>query len=327
MPAQVRDEIAGDSARRKETAPALTITFLGTGSGTPTLQRNLACVAVQRGGELLLFDCGEAAQIQYRRAGLGFAPLRAVFISHLHGDHVTGLPGLLMSLHMAGREAPLLLAGPPGLDGYLRCNQRALRTRFAYPVEVLEQPGEGNLLQGEGYSVTAAPLDHGVPCLGFRLEESSRSGRFSVQAARALGVPAGPLFGRLQRGEPVVLPDGSTIVPDQVLGPARPGAVLAYCTDTRPCSAAVDLAAGADLFIHEATFDATMAHEARRKYHSTAADAARLAARAGARELLLTHVSPRYQDPTLLRDQARAIFPATRVAHDLLRVEVFHREQ
>ena len=311
----------------KATAPALTVTFLGTGSGTPSLERNLACVAVQRGGELFLFDCGEAAQIQYRRAGFGFGPLAAIAVSHLHGDHVTGLMGLLMSLQLADRTEPLELYGTPGLAEYVHLNRRALQTRFGYPLRIREESGPSVLRETDAYRLTAAPLDHRLLCLGFRLEELPRPGRFNLEAARQLGVPPGPLYGQLQRGEAVTLPDGRTVAPEQVLGKPRPGAVLAYCTDTRPCEAAVELARGADLLIHEGTFDATMLRDAHRKGHSTVADAARIAAEAGVRELVITHLSPRYGDVSPLRAQARAIFPNTRIARDMAGFEVYHREE
>ncbi len=309
-------------------APALTITFLGTGSGVPSLERNLACVAVQRAGELLLFDCGEAAQIQYRRAGLGFAPLSAIAITHLHGDHVTGLMGLLMSLQMADRLEPLDVYGPPGLADYIHCNQRALRTQFDYPVRLVEWDDETLFREMPGYRLTRAALDHrGTPCMGFRLEEHPRPGRFDLQSARELGVPEGPMFGALQRGQTVTLPDGRQVHPGQVLGPERPGAVLAYCTDTRPCAAAVELARDADLLIHEGTFAADLRTEARRKGHSTVEDAARIAVEAGVRRLVITHLSPRYVDVAPLLAEARQIFPHTRIARDLMRVEVHHREE
>ncbi|HTE20337.1 MAG TPA: ribonuclease Z, partial [Armatimonadota bacterium] len=295
-------------------------------SGVPSLERNLASVAVQRQGELFLFDCGEGAQIQYRRAGLGFAPLTAIAISHLHGDHVTGLMGLLMSLQMADRTEPLDVYGPPGLGEYIRCNRRALHTQFGYPLRLREEGGPALFREAEAYRLTAAPLDHRLFCLGFRLEECARPGRFDLQVARQLGVPEGPLFGMLQRGEQVTLPDGKVVEPGQVLGPPRPGVVIAYCTDTRPCAAAVELARDADLLIHEGTFDATMPDDAHRKGHSTVADAARVAVAAGVKQLVITHLSPRYGDVAPLLAQARAIFPNTRIARDLARVEVHHRE-
>jgi len=308
------------------TAPAFVVTFLGTGSGVPSPERSLACVAVQRQGELFLFDCGEAAQIQYRRAGLGFAPLTAIAISHMHGDHVTGLMGLLMSLQMADRPEPLHVYGPPGLAEYVRCNKRCLHTQFAYELSIVEEGGAVVFRDEPAYRLLAAPLDHRLFCLGFRLEERPRPGRFNLLRAREMGVPEGPLFGLLQRGETVTLPDGSTVRPDQVLGPERPGAVLAYCTDTRPCQAAVELARGADLLIYEGTFEAGMGSEARRKGHSTVADAARIAREAGVEELVITHLSPRYQDVSRLKAEAKAIFPRVRIARDLMQVEVFHRE-
>lgn len=308
-------------------APAFEITFLGTGSGTPSLERNLACVAAQRLGELFLFDCGEAAQIQYRRAGLGFAPLRAIFISHLHGDHVTGLMGLLMSLGMADRAAPLALYGPPGLEEYVGCNRKALGAGFGYSLELRELAGAATALETDAYRVTCAPLDHRVPCLGFAIEEFPRPGRFNLAAAQSLGIPSGPLYGELQHGRPVTLPDGRTICPQEVLGPARPGAKIVYCTDTRPCEGAVELAVGADVLIHEGTFGSDMARDARRKGHSTVTDAARVANRAAARRLAITHLSPRYRDVTPLLQQARAIFPNTVIARDLMRLEVMPQEE
>ncbi len=310
-----------------ETAPAISVTFLGTGSGVPSLERNLACVAVQRRGELLLFDCGEAAQIQYRRAGFGFAPLSAIFISHLHGDHVTGLMGLLMSLQMADRSAPIWLYGPPGLGDYIRCNQRALGTRFSFRINLVESEAGGVLRQERGYRVVAEPLDHRGLCLGFRLEEEERRGRFDEEKARELGVPFGAERGELQQGRPVRLADGREVRPEDVIGPVRPGAVLAYCTDTRPSPAAVRLGWQADILIHEGTFAGEMSLDAHTKGHSTVVEAAEIAVQAGARELILTHLSPRYGDVRPLLDEARAVFPATRIARDLFRAEIHHREE
>jgi len=304
-------------------APSFTVTFLGTGSGTPTLARNLASVAIQRLGDLFLFDCGEAAQIQYRRAGLGFAPLRAIFVTHLHGDHVTGLPGLLMSLQLADRAEALTVYGPPGLREYVACNRRALGTGFSYALEIAEVPAAGELLRAPAYGIRCALLDHRVPCLGFRIEEAERPGRFDLQAARALGIPEGPLYGRLQRGETIHLPDGREITPGAVLGPPRAGATVVYCTDTRPCGAAVELADGADLLIHEGTFGEDQGRDARHKGHSTAADAARIALAARARRLAVTHISPRYQDVRPMLEEARAAFPETVIARDLMRLEVY----
>jgi ribonuclease Z len=298
----------------------ITITFLGTGSGIPTLQRNLACVALQREGELFLLDCGEAAQIGVRRAGLGWGRLEGILISHMHGDHVTGLPGIMMSLQMSGREAPLTVVGPPGLEAWIRCFRRSMHTGFSYEVRVVETEGEAVVWEAPGYQIRTAPLDHRLFCLGYALREWPRPGRFNVAAAAALGVPAGELFGRLQHGETVEVPDAAgglrLVRPEEVLGPARPGLAVAYCTDTRPSPGAVTLAKGADLLIHEGTFDATMAEEAAAKGHSTVVEAARIALEAGARQLVITHISPRYVETDLLKAQARAVFPTAQFAHD-----------
>jgi ribonuclease Z len=307
--------------------PALIVTFLGTSSGTPTLTRNLACVAVQRAGELILFDCGEAAQIQFRRAGLPLGKLTAICISHLHGDHVTGLMGLLMSLQMADRTAPLHLYGTPGLEEYVRCSRRALHTAFAYRLEIVETRISRLLWETSEYAVECRPLDHRLFCLGFALEERTRPGRFQLDRARELGVPEGPLFGRLQRGETVVLPDGRTVRADEVLGPARRGLKLAYCTDTRPAAATIELARGADLLIHEGTFAADMEAEALAKGHSTVVQAAEIARRAGVRRLALTHISPRYADSRILSEQARAVFPQSVVVDDLTRLCLYHEDE
>jgi ribonuclease Z len=232
-----------------------------------------------------------------------------------------------MSLQMADRTEPLDVFGPPGLGEYIRCNRRALQTHFGYRINLREEPAAAVFRETDEYRLRSAPLDHGQLCLGFRLEEFDRPGRFHLETARSLGVPEGPLFGKLQRGETVTLPDGREITPDQVLGKPRPGAILAFCTDTRPCEAAVELAAGADLLIYEGTFEAGMRAEARRKGHSTVADAAHIAREAGVRQLVITHLSPRYTDVSPLLAQAREIFPNTRIARDLARYEVFHREE
>ena len=292
---------------------------MGTGSGVPTLHRNLACVALQREGELFLLDCGEAAQIGMRRAGLGWARLAAILISHMHGDHVTGLPGVMMSLQMIGREAPLTVIGPRGIEAWIRCFQRSMHTGFSYEVNIVETGG-GAVWDAPESEIRAAPLEHRLFCLGYALRELPRPGRFNVAAALAQGVPMGALFGRLQHGQPVEVTDAAggvrVVRPEQVLGPARPGLAVAYCTDTRPCAAAVELASGADLLIHEGTFDASMPDEAAAKGHSTVVEAAQIAVKAGARRLVITHVSPRYVETDLLKAQARAVFPDAQIARD-----------
>lgn len=296
------------------------IVFLGTSSGTPTLARYLAAVALVREGEILLFDCGEGTQMRFRRAGLRFSRLSRIFISHLHGDHVTGLPGLLMSLQMAERAAPVHLCGPPGIEEFVWTLKRLLHTHFAYELEITEATGSQVVCDVPAYRVECAPLEHRLFCLGYAFTEKDRPGEFNVAEAHRLGVPEGPLFGQLQRGETIALEGGRTVRPEQVLGPPRRGRKVAYCTDTRPCANAVELARGADLLIHEGTFAADLAEEAKMKSHSTVVEAAEVARQAQVGQLFITHLSPRYVDVDLLREQAAAVFPKVTIATDLLEV-------
>ncbi len=297
------------------------LVILGSGASLPTLQRHCAAVAVQFEGDLHLFDCGEGTQLQWRRAALRFGRLRAIHISHLHGDHLNGLVGLMQTMSLGGREPELQVSGPPGLKDFLEAIRRFQGVRLAYPLRVVESTG-GMLVRGSGYRIDCALLDHGPATLGFSLTEDERPGRFDVQSAEKLGLPAGPDYGRLQNGETVIAPDGKEIRPEQVLGPPRPGRKLAYCVDTRPCEAAVDLARGACLFVCDSTFGTDLEHEAGARGHGTAAQAASMALEAGVERLLLTHISARYHDPRPLLAEARAVFAATEMATDLMEVLV-----
>ncbi len=346
------------------------IVFFGTGAAAPTRQRNVSSVAVVLDGRVLLFDCGEGAQHQMMRSSVHSGALEAVFITHLHGDHLYGLPGLIATLGLNARSSPLTIYGPAGLRAFLDAVPYPGTT---YDVEVVEigarhethrhmprlyvtplppgeggasdpaaersdaagerAPGEGRanrttpveVRRGSGYRVFASPLHHSVPCFGYSIVEDDRAGAFDVDKARILGVPEGPLFGRLQRGLDVTV-DGRVIRSEEVVGPRRPGRRIAFCTDTRPCDAAADLARGSDLFIHEATYAKDHAREAVDRFHSTAEEAAHVAREAAPRRLILTHVSARYEDDAPLLADARPIFPATDVAHDLVEITVSRRE-
>lgn len=297
------------------------VVILGSGASLPTLQRQSAAVAVQYEGDIHLLDCGEGTQLQWRRAGLRFGRLRTICISHLHGDHLNGLVGLLQTLSLADRTEPLAVHGPPGLADYLEALRRYQGVRVGYPLEVLESEG-GDLVHGDGYRVHAAPLDHGIFTLGFAVAEEDRPGRFDVENARRLGLEPGPAYGRLQRGESVSGPGGEEILPEQVLGPTRRGRKVAYCVDTRPCAGAVELARGATIFLADSTFASDLAREARARGHSTAAQAAEMAREAEVQRLILTHISARYGDPRPLLEEAREVFPRTEVAADLMEVLV-----
>jgi ribonuclease Z len=274
---------------------------------------------------MLLFDCGEGTQLQMRRAHVGFGRLTKIYISHLHGDHLAGLPGLLMTMSLLSRDRPLAIFGPPGLRQFVGVTQKTFRFHHQYGLTVKEMEG-GMVDQGDGYRVMASPMDHSIFALGYAFIEEDRPGEFNLQRARELGVPEGPQFGRLQRGRPVTLEDGRVIQPYEVLGPPRPGRKFAHALDTRPCEAVVKLAQGADLLVHDGMFAEELAEDARQMGHSTAAGAAWVAKSAGVKQLLLSHISQRYRSAKVLLEEARAVFPNTRVARDLLNLEIpMHR--
>ena len=299
------------------------VRFLGTAAARPTVRRNVSAIAVQREGQSFLWDCGEGTQRQIMRFGTGFT-FDHIFITHVHADHLLGLPGLLRTMGLQGREQGMTVYGPAGTEATLRAAVRLGAERPAFPVDVTGL-APGARVDFAGWAVRAFRADHGVPALGYALVEEARPGRFDVEAARRLGVPEGPLFGCLHRGEAVEV-EGRTIRPDDVVGPPRPGRKVVYSGDSRPTREAVEMAMGADMLIHEATFGADEGKRARETRHSTAAEAAGVAARASVRELLLTHISARYSETAArLVEQARAVFPASRVARGGLGLEIGYR--
>lgn len=302
---------------------------LGTSSGKPTLRRNVSALAVVGEGEWWLFDCGEGTQTQIARAGISPQKLAGVFISHLHGDHFNGLAGLLSTMSLDQREKELTLVGPTGIDEYLTLLAKLKICHVNYPLKLREFDaqyfaGRGQELVYESarFTVTTRPLDHRIFALGYRLEEKSKPGRFNLERAKALGIPAGPLYSRLQSGQPVTLEDGRVIHPSEVLGPPRPGRAVSYCLDTRPCANAVKLSENADWVVHEATFTEELIEESNHFGHSTAIQAAETAREAGARRLLITHFSSRFPDARPLLEEARSVFPETYAAEDLLELEL-----
>ncbi len=310
------------------------VTFLGTSSGVPTRARNVSAVALRlpQRAELWLFDCGEGTQHQFLRSELRVSQLRRVFITHMHGDHVFGLPGLLASLGLAG-SCPdgLDLYGPDPLRDYLEGVLRTSSTRIGYPLRshrVREAARSGAVLhEDEEIVVHCAPLSHRVPAYAYRVERKPRAGRFDVERARALGIPPGPVYAELKAGRSVSLSDGRIINGASLCGPQRSGCSVVYCTDTVFSEAAVELARGADLLIHEATFCHAEAELAIQRQHSTSTMAAQTALAAGVGQLVLTHLSPRYVpggavSPDDLLAEARAIFPNTELARDFLSLEV-----
>ncbi len=299
----------------------LSVTFLGTGASWPTAERGLAAIAVKRGGEILLWDCGEGTQRQIQKSGLSYQQISQIWLTHYHGDHCYGVPGLLKTMALNERTAPLWLYGPRGLPRLVEA-WRALRgIPKEFPVHVIEvKPGD--VIEKEGYSVHVYQGDHGIDNLCFALQETHRPGFFDKPKALALGIPEGPLFGKLQRGETVTTRDGRTFTPEQVLGEARPGRRLVYSGDTQPCLGVLEAAVDADLFICEATYTQDLAEKARENRHMTAREAAGIAAKAKAHRLVLTHISPRYKDTQPVLAEAREVFPETLVADDFTTVEV-----
>ncbi len=309
------------------------VTFLGTSSGVPTRARNVSAVALRlpQRSELWLFDCGEGTQHQFLRSDLRVSQLRRIFVTHMHGDHVFGLPGLLASLGLAGTCSGIDLYGPDPLRDYLEGVLRTSSTRIGYPLRshrVKEAASSGSLLLDDGdISVRCTPLTHRVPAYAYRVDQKPRPGRFDVEKARALGIPPGPIYAELKAGRSVSLDDGRIINGASLCGPERPGCSLVYCTDTVFSEAAVELATGADLLIHESTFAHAEAEMAFARQHSTSTMAAQTALAAGVKQLMLTHLSPRYMPgnpvtPDDLLAEARAIFPATELARDFLSVEL-----
>jgi ribonuclease Z len=302
----------------------LDVVFLGTSGATPTAQRAPAATMVRRGGERILFDCAEGTQRQLLRCDIGLVELREVFLTHFHADHYLGLPGMLKTYSLRGRELPLTLYGPRGLRALLSSLGRIFG-RLTYPVETVElEPG--NHIERDGYRLETFAVNHGVTAVGYSLVEHERPGRFDVEAADALGVPDGPERGVLQRGEALTLGDGRRVDPAQVLGPPREGRKLVLTGDTAPAPSIVEAAAGADLLVHEATFLADEAERARETLHSTAGEAALVAREAEVRMLALTHLSTRYFGHEVM-EEARESFPETVVPRDFDVIELPFRER
>ena len=291
----------------------LDLVFLGTSGSMPTAQRAPAALLVRRGGDRLLFDCGEGTQRQLLRS-IGLLDLEEIFLTHFHADHFLGLPGMLKTFGMRGRETPLTVYGPPGLRSLFEA-LRPVVGRTAFPLELVELDANEELGR-DGYSIATFAVDHRVRAYGYALVEDERPGRFDEARAVELGVRAGPDFGRLQRGEEV-----NGVKPEQVLGEPRRGRKIVIAGDTAPAEMTRAVAHRADLLVHEATFTEEEEHRARETGHSTARGAAQLAADAEVVLLALTHVSPRYAGPEL-RDEARAVFERTIVPRDFDRVEI-----
>lgn len=309
------------------------ITFLGTSSGVPTRSRNVSSVALRlpQRAELWLFDCGEGTQHQIIRSDLKISQLSRIFITHMHGDHIFGLMGLLATCGLAGNPTQIDIYGPPKLDEYLRACSRYSQTHLSYPINVhTVEPGV--IYEDEEFIVSCGRLEHRITDFGYRVAEKDRTGRFDIEKAKALSIPPGRVYGQLKRGETVTLLDGRQINGAELCGPTEIGRKVVYCTDTVYCDGAVELAQDADVLIHEATFAHEDADLAFQRFHSTSTMAAQVALTANVKRLIMTHFSPRYAPGNNLElkdllGEARAIFPNTEIAYDFLSYEVPRRRE
>ncbi|MDJ0574887.1 MAG: ribonuclease Z [Xenococcaceae cyanobacterium MO_234.B1] len=307
------------------------ITFLGTSSGVPTRSRNVSSVALRlpQRAEVWLFDCGEGTQHQFLRSEIKSSQVRRIFITHMHGDHTFGLMGLIASAGLAGNAQKIDIYGPSGLEEYLHACAKYAYINLGSRLQV-HQVSPGLVYEDENFKVSCQLLKHRVPAYGYRVEEKDRPGKFDVEKAKALGIPPGPIYGKLKEGKTITLEDGRIINGAELCGAPETGRKFVYCTDTVFCDAAVELAQDADVLVHEATYahqDAEMAFD---RLHSTSTMAAQVALLAGVKQLIMTHFSPRYTPfgaITLdnLKQEARAIFPQTKLAYDFYTYEVPRR--
>ncbi|MDR0309622.1 MAG: ribonuclease Z [Candidatus Methanoplasma sp.] len=289
----------------------LEILFLGTGASIPSRDRAMPCVAVRHGTDIVLFDCGEGTQRQMMISPFSFMKVKGIFITHMHGDHFLGLPGLLQTMGLSGRKDKLIVCGPEGLSAGLNAVLSVCEGRTDYEIEISElAPGDTKDLGG--FSVSAFRTDHNVPSLGYRLSEKDSRGRFDRKKAAALGLRPGPDFAKLQDGESV-----GDVTPDMVIGPPRPGCSVVYSGDTAPCRELSDAAEGADVLIHESTYSGKESALASEHKHSTSVQAAETAKRCGCRALFLVHVSNRYDDRRTIEEEAKTVFGASAVPDDL----------
>ncbi len=309
------------------------VTFLGTSSGVPTRSRNVSAVAVRlpQRPEIWLFDCGEGTQHQFLKSDLRLSQLQKVFISHMHGDHIFGLPGLMASLGLAGQSKGLELYGPDPLKGFVNGVLQSSSSRIGYPLKInrVRDEAENNkiLIEDQDLSVRCISLNHRIPAYAYRIQEKTKPGTFDIKKARALNIPPGPNYASLKSGKTIKLEDGRVFNGKEFSGSQTPGRSLVYCTDTVFTENAIKLSRGANLLIHEATFSHIDAELAYKRGHSTSTMAAQVALEAGVEKLVLTHISPRYApgNKTTTNDllkEARTIFPNTFIAKDFLQIEV-----
>ncbi|MDT2757805.1 ribonuclease Z [Enterococcus asini] len=302
------------------------IEFLGTGAGVPAKHRNVTGIALkllaERNG-IWLFDCGEGTQMQILRTTIRPRKIEKIFITHLHGDHIFGLPGLLSSRSFQGGVEPMEIYGPKGVKDFVLTALRVSQTRLAYPLKFIEV-APGVIFQDQQFTVICDKLDHGIDSYGYRVEEADHEGELQVDKLLALGIKPGPIFGQLKRGENVTLPDGSQICGKDFVGQRQTGRIVTILGDTRYTPSAIELGQNADILVHESTFKQDESQMAKSYYHSTTAQAAQVAQKAHVKQLLLTHISARYlaKDVAELEKEARSVFANTRIVRDFDVIDV-----
>jgi ribonuclease Z len=298
------------------------IIFLGTAGSVPTLKRNLPAVLVCRKNDQILFDCGEGVQRQMLMTKTGFHKNMKIFLSHMHGDHVLGLPGLMQTMALMDRRNKLQVYGPNGIRHFLESVKEALQFGLTYPVEIHEIYSAGIVCEEPEYTIEAAESNHVMSSFAYALIEKQRPGKFYPEKAKALGIPEGELWSKLQRGEKVILANGKTVKPEDIMGSIRNGRKIVYTGDTRPFKDFARFASGANLIIHDATLDDTLVEKADQDGHSTPSQAAEQAMKAKAKRLILTHISARYPVAKLLLEQAQKGFRNVAIAEDFLEIEI-----
>jgi len=299
----------------------LSVTFLGTSAARPTVERSVSSITITREGETVMFDCGEGTQRQMMRHGVGFS-LSEIFFTHFHADHYLGVIGLIRTLALQGRTEPMVFYGPRGANRVLQAAINLGVERATFPLEI-EELKPGDRLDRDEYAIEVIEVEHGGGAMGYALREHERLGRFNPELAAELGIPEGPLWGKLHRGESVQLPNGRTVGPADLVGPSRPGRVVVLSGDTRPCESVVAAAEGADLLVHDATFGEDEKDRASETAHSTATEAAQVALAANVGRLVLTHFSARYSaSAKILVDEARAVFGPVVAAKDGMEIEI-----
>lgn len=299
--------------------------FLGTGAGMPSKDRNTTAIALkllEERGSIWLFDCGEATQHQILHTSIKPRKIDKIFITHLHGDHIFGLPGFLSSRSFLGGEDTLTIYGPAGIETWIEQTLNLSKTHVTYPIQFVEVR-EGIVYEDAEFIVTACPLQHVIECYGYRIEQKPLAGELLIEKALALGVPKGPMLGQLKSGNDVQLADGTIVKSDRVTAPSQKGFTVTILGDTKFCDNAKQLSKDADVVVHEATFDHATIHLAAQYGHSTNTEAAEVAKSAGAKNLILTHISARFLAKDLIPflNEAKQIFTNTYIAHDHMQFE------